>query len=72
MASDVPAWLARAVADARARDLPELQPLLETLAKSLQALRDADAEFGHPALLPASRSAPDPRSSGPHPDDPAS
>ena len=49
MAPEVSAWLARAVADAESRGLPELKPLLETLAKSLQALRDADAEFGHPA-----------------------
>ena len=49
MSEEVAAWLARAVADARARNLPQLEPLLETLAASLQALRDADAEFGHPA-----------------------
>jgi len=45
----VDAWLARAIADANARGLPELQPLLQALARSTQALRDADAEFGHPA-----------------------
>ncbi|HET7697953.1 MAG TPA: hypothetical protein VFK57_19725 [Vicinamibacterales bacterium] len=50
MTADVAAWLARAVADARARDLPQLEPLLTSLAASLQTLRDADAEFGHPAL----------------------
>jgi hypothetical protein len=49
MSPAVSAWLARAVADARTRNLPELEPLLETLARSLQALRDADIEFGHPA-----------------------
>ena len=49
MTPDVAAWLARAVNDAESRGLPELKPLLETLAKSLQALRDADVEFGHPA-----------------------
>ena len=49
MRHDVSAWLASAIADARTRGLPELEPLLETLAKSLQALRDADTEFGHPA-----------------------
>lgn len=42
-------WLARAAADAEARGLSALTPLLETLARSTQALRDADAEFGHPA-----------------------
>jgi len=47
---DVKAWLAHAQADAEARGLPELKPLLETLARSTQALRDADAAFGHPAI----------------------
>ena len=46
---DIAAWLARATEDADARGLPELTPLLETLARSTQALRDADAEFRHPA-----------------------
>lgn len=46
---DIPAWLAHAAADADARGLPELKPLLETLARSTQALRDADDEFQHPA-----------------------
>ena len=50
MSMDVAAWLARASADADARGLPELKPLLETLAKSTQALRDADAQFLHPAI----------------------
>ena len=45
---DVPAWLAHAVADADARGIPALKPLLEALARSLQALRGADREFGHP------------------------
>ena len=46
---DIAGWLARASADADARGLPELKPLLETLARSTQALRDADGEFRHPA-----------------------
>ena len=46
---DLTAWLAGAIADAEARGLPELKPLLETLARSTQALRDADGEFRHPA-----------------------
>lgn len=50
MSPAVEAWLARSVADAEARGLPQLKPLLESLARSLQALRDADAEFGHPAV----------------------
>ena len=52
MSMDVAAWLARASADAEARGLPGLTPLLETLAKSTQALRDADGEFGHPGVPP--------------------
>lgn len=39
---DVDAWLAAAVADAERRGLPELKPLLETLARSTKALRDHD------------------------------
>jgi hypothetical protein len=35
-------WLADAIEDARARGLPELQPLLESLARSTRALREAD------------------------------
>jgi len=50
MRRDIAAWLAAAIADAESRGLPELKPLLETLARSTEALRDADAEFGHPAL----------------------
>jgi hypothetical protein len=47
---DVPGWLARSIADAERRGLPQLRPLLEALAKSTAALRAADAEFGHPAV----------------------
>jgi len=50
---DVANWLPRACADAEARELPQLKPLLETLARSTQALRDADVEFGHPAAPPS-------------------
>ena len=39
----VETWLAAAVADADKRGLPELKPLLETLAKSTAALRRAEA-----------------------------
>ena len=46
---EIIAWLACVTADADARGLPELKPLLETLARATQALRDADGEFGHPA-----------------------
>jgi hypothetical protein len=38
----VETWLAAAVADADKRGLPELKPLLETLARSTAALRQAE------------------------------
>lgn len=50
MRPDVAEWLARAVADAEARGLTTLKPLLEMVARSTAALRDADAEFGHPGI----------------------
>lgn len=43
-------WLDRVCAEAEARGLEALRPLLQTLARSTQALRDADAEFAHPAV----------------------
>ena len=39
------AWLAAACADAERRGLGELKPLLESMAKSSGALRDADAQL---------------------------
>lgn len=56
----IDAWLAHAIADAEARGLPELTPLLESLARSTQALRDADGEFGHPAAEHLEPAAPPP------------
>lgn len=35
-------WLKSACADADRRGLPELKPLLENLARSMAALREAD------------------------------
>jgi hypothetical protein len=45
MRPDVTRWLARACADADARGLAELRPLLEALARSTHALRDADPDL---------------------------
>jgi len=45
MTSNIQAWLAAACADAERRGLPELKPLLESLARSTAALRAADAEI---------------------------
>ena len=50
MRPDVAAWLSRAVADAEARGLTTWKPLLEMIARSTAALRDADAELRHPAI----------------------
>jgi hypothetical protein len=38
----IDAWLQAAIADAERRGLPELKPLLETLARATSALRAAD------------------------------
>lgn len=45
MSERIDAWLAAAVADAERRGLPELKPLLEALARSTAALREADARL---------------------------
>jgi hypothetical protein len=39
---DIDAWLKAAVADARRRGLPELEPFLEALARATETLRAAD------------------------------
>lgn len=52
---DPNAWLALACADADRRGLPDLKPLLETLARSTAALRGAEAALQ--AEPPASGSA---------------
>jgi hypothetical protein len=38
----IEAWLQAAIADAERRGLPELKPILETLARATKALRAAD------------------------------
>jgi hypothetical protein len=38
----IDAWLQAAIADAEQRGLPALKPVLEALAKSTRALRNAD------------------------------
>ena len=53
MSPHIDAWLAASCADAQRRGLPELKPLLESLARSTAALRAADAELDdRPALPP--------------------
>jgi hypothetical protein len=41
----VQSWLAAAIADAERRGIPELKPLLETLARSTEGLREAEAQI---------------------------
>jgi hypothetical protein len=56
MTTRIDAWLAAAIADAHARGLPGLEPLLQTLAQSTAALRAADREArdaGGPGQHPA-------------------
>jgi hypothetical protein len=38
----IDAWLQAAIADAERRGLPEMKPILETLARATTALRAAD------------------------------
>ena len=40
----IEAWLKGAIEDAERRGLPELKPLLESLARSTRALREDDVE----------------------------
>ena len=54
----VEAWLESACADAERRGLPELKPLLESLARAMRALRDADEAFSHPTVHPPNDSDP--------------
>lgn len=52
MQAPIDAWLRAACDDAERRGLPELKPLLETLARSTAGLREADAAIrAHAATL---------------------
>lgn len=53
MTREIEVWLQAALADADRRGLPDLKPLLETLARSTDALRAADAQ--HRLATEASR-----------------
>ena len=59
MSPHLKAWLAAACADADERGLPELRPLLESLARSTAALRAAEAQLDDraAALSPADERA---------------
>jgi hypothetical protein len=54
----VHAWLAAAAADAERRGLPQLKPLLETLGRSTEALRRADAQVSKPTPEPPPQDTP--------------
>jgi hypothetical protein len=58
MRPDVAAWLARACADAEARGLAGLVPLLQGLARSTSALRDADPQLTGAATVEDEAPAP--------------
>jgi hypothetical protein len=45
MSTRLDAWLASAIEDAERRGLPELKLLLEGLARTTAALREADSEY---------------------------
>ena len=51
----VQSWLSAAIADAERRGLLDLKPLLETLARSTEALRRAEAELGKTPAPPSGR-----------------
>lgn len=56
----IDAWLQAAIADAERRGLPELKPMLETLARSTKALRAADFNddaSGKPSAIASRQSA---------------
>jgi hypothetical protein len=59
MSASIDAWLAAACADAERRGLPELKPLLESLARSTAALRAAGAQ-NEAAAQPAAPEPGDP------------
>jgi hypothetical protein len=60
---NIDSWLSAAIADAERRGLPELKPLLETLARSTFALRKADDEVRGPeaGAVPPGSDGPAPR-----------
>ena len=49
-------WLRAACADADARGLPDLKPLLETLARATARLREAREAHRHDSTRPKDRS----------------
>jgi hypothetical protein len=62
------AWLKAACQDADRRGLPQLKPLLEGLAHSTAALREADRAVRETGLVPGTLEPDDPRSAVSQPD----
>ena len=54
----IEAWLQAAIADAERRGVPELKPMLETLARATHALRAADFNDAATGALGATSSEP--------------
>jgi hypothetical protein len=59
--AQIDAWLRAACADAERRSLPQLKPLLEALARSTAALREADRAVHEVSLVPGTIDPDDPR-----------
>jgi hypothetical protein len=53
----IDAWLQAALSDADRRGLPNLKPLLETLARATKALRDADFNDDASGVAPSNEGA---------------
>jgi hypothetical protein len=60
MATRIDDWLAAAIADAERRGLGELKPLLESLARSTAALREADVSVAESDTESDRESSPEP------------
>ena len=56
----IESWLKAAIADAEQRGLPELKPILETLARATTALRSADFNDDASGMEPSVLSDPPP------------
>jgi hypothetical protein len=58
--SQIDAWLRAASADAERRGLPQLKPLLEGLARSTAALREAERTLRDAGVIPGTIETEDP------------
>ena len=58
--AQIDAWLRAASADAERRGLPQLKPLLEGLARSTAALREAERTLRDAGVIPGTVETEDP------------